>query len=243
MAREPSAASAIAWIVPAARGRPPSVSASPASPQLMAMMSAACQRFRTRGAASPSSVRRVAMAKASPAAPPMATPSSPPPTSRSRPTSAARPQRASHWTAAPTRPPPSAPADVRARARCEGAAASANARPAPTPAPPSAPQPAPITARTGAMAIGAVLPGVAARASPPTPPAAIPARAPPAEAPVHPVAANRAARRNRSHSGSSVSTGGADRCSRLGASATRRRPLPRSPRDGRTGSRGARRCG
>ena len=55
MAREPSAASAIAWIVPAARVRPPSVSASPASPQLTAMMSAACQRFRTRGAASPSS--------------------------------------------------------------------------------------------------------------------------------------------------------------------------------------------
>ena len=40
----------------------------------------------------------------------MATPSSPPPTATSRPTSAARPQRASHWTAAPTRPPPSAPA-------------------------------------------------------------------------------------------------------------------------------------
>ena len=85
------------------------------------MMRAACQALRTRGATSPSSVRRVATANASPAAPPMATPSSPPPTATSRPTSAARPQRVSHWTAAPTRPPPSAPADVRARTRCSGA--------------------------------------------------------------------------------------------------------------------------
>ena len=67
------------------------------------------------------------------------------------------------------------------------------------------------------MAIGAVLPGAAARISPPTPPAAIPARAPPVEAPVHPVAANRAARRKRSQQRFVGQHLRRSRCSRLAA--------------------------
>ncbi len=47
------------------------------------------------------------------------------------------------------------------------------------------PQTPPITARTGAIAIGAALPGAAARINPPRPPAAMPAIAPPVDAPLH----------------------------------------------------------